>query len=95
MRQGYEVGSWVRSGIYFVDDSQKASAEAALSSYDEALRVAGHDPITTELDPSGPFYYAADGDQQYLHKNPDAVTALWSAPASLARTRVFASGWSE
>jgi peptide-methionine (S)-S-oxide reductase len=73
MRQGYEVGSWVRSGIYFVDDAQRATAEAALTSYDDALRLAGHDPITTELDPAGPFYYAADGDQQYLHKNPDAV----------------------
>lgn len=72
-RQGYEVGSWVRSGIYVVEDAQKATAEAALKAYDEALRAAGHDPITTEVEPAGPFYYAADGDQQYLHKNPDAV----------------------
>jgi peptide-methionine (S)-S-oxide reductase len=73
MRQGYEVGSWVRSGIYFVDDAQRATAEAALISYDDALRVAGHNPITTEVEPAGPFYYAANEDQQYLHKNPDAV----------------------
>jgi peptide-methionine (S)-S-oxide reductase len=73
MRQGYEVGSWVRSGVYCVDDAQRAIAEAVLKSYDEALRAAGHDPITTEVEPAAPFYYAADGDQQYLHKNPGAV----------------------
>jgi peptide-methionine (S)-S-oxide reductase len=73
MRQGTEVGSWVRSGIYFVDDAQKATAELALRSYDEALRAAGYDPITTEVEPAAPFYYAADDDQQYLHKVPDAI----------------------
>jgi peptide-methionine (S)-S-oxide reductase len=73
MRQGYEVGSWVRSGIYFVDDAQKSTAEAALTSYADALRAADHDPITTEVESAGPFYYAADADQQYLHKLPDAV----------------------
>jgi peptide-methionine (S)-S-oxide reductase len=73
MRQGTEVGSWVRSGIYVDDDAQQATAEAALTSYGKALRLAGHDPITTEVEPAGPFYYAADDDQQYLHKNPDAI----------------------
>jgi peptide-methionine (S)-S-oxide reductase len=70
MRQGSEVGTWNRSGIYVVDDTQKATAEATLKTYDEALRAAGHDPITTEVEPAGPFYYAEDADQQYLHKNP-------------------------
>jgi peptide-methionine (S)-S-oxide reductase len=73
MRQGTEVGSWVRSGIYFTDDAQRAIAEAALRSYDPALRAAGYDPITTEVEPAAPFYYGTDDDQQYLHKNPDAV----------------------
>jgi peptide-methionine (S)-S-oxide reductase len=73
MRQGSEVGTWNRSGIYFVNDAQKAVAEAALRAYDEALRAAGHDPITTEIEPAGPFYYAEDADQQYLHKNPNAI----------------------
>jgi peptide-methionine (S)-S-oxide reductase len=49
------------------------SAESALAAYGDALRAAGHDPITTEIDAAGPFYYGGDEDQQYLHKNPDAV----------------------
>jgi peptide-methionine (S)-S-oxide reductase len=73
MRQGSEVGTWNRSGIYFVDEGQKATAEPALEAYDEALRAAGHDPITTEIEPATPFYYAEDDDQQYLHKNPNAI----------------------
>lgn len=73
MRQGDEVGSWVRSGIYFVDDAQKATAEAARESYDEALSAADYEPITTEILPAAPFYYGADDDQQYLQKNPNAI----------------------
>jgi peptide-methionine (S)-S-oxide reductase len=44
-----------------------------LKAYDEALRAAGHDPITTEVEPATPFYYAEDDDQQYLHKFPNAI----------------------
>jgi peptide-methionine (S)-S-oxide reductase len=73
MRQGDEVGTHARSGIYFTDDAQKAAAELVLKAYDEALHAAGHDPVTTEVEPAAPFYYAADGDQQYLHKNPNAL----------------------
>jgi peptide-methionine (S)-S-oxide reductase len=73
MRQGSEVGTWNRSGIYFTDEEQQATAEATLKAYDEALRAAGHNPITTEVAPAGPFYYAEDDDQQYLHKNPNAI----------------------
>jgi peptide-methionine (S)-S-oxide reductase len=73
MRQGSEVGTWNRSGVYFADDAQKATAEMALKAYDEALRAAGHEPITTEVEAAGPFYYGEDDDQQYLHKNPNAI----------------------
>lgn len=73
MRQGSEVGTWNRSAIYFTDEAQKATAEAALKAYEEALGAAGHDPITTEVEPATPFYYAEDDDQQYLHKNPNAI----------------------
>ncbi len=55
MRQGYEVGTHVRSGIYFVDDAQRATAETVLKAYDQALREAGHDPVTTEIEPAGPL----------------------------------------
>jgi peptide-methionine (S)-S-oxide reductase len=73
MRQGSEVGTWNRSGVYFTDEVQKATAETMLKAYDEALRAAGHDPITTEVEPATPFYYAEDDDQQYLHKFPNAI----------------------
>jgi peptide-methionine (S)-S-oxide reductase len=73
MRQGDEVGTHARSGIFFTDDAQKATAERVLMTYDEALSAAGHDPITTEIEPAAPFYYAGDDDQQYLHKVPNAI----------------------
>jgi peptide-methionine (S)-S-oxide reductase len=73
MRQGDEIGTHARSGIYFTGDAQKATAEMALKAYDEALRDAGYDPITTEVEAAGPFYYAEDDDQQYLHKDPNAL----------------------
>jgi peptide-methionine (S)-S-oxide reductase len=73
MRQGDELGTHARSGIYFTDDAQKASAEMVLKAYDEALRAAGHDPVTTEVEPAGPFYYAEADDQQYLNKVPNAI----------------------
>ena len=70
MRQDNDIGTQYRSGIYFANDAQKAGAEMALRTYDEALSAAGHDPITTEVEPAGPFYYAEDYHQQYLHKVP-------------------------
>jgi peptide-methionine (S)-S-oxide reductase len=73
MRQGEEVGTHARSGIYIADEAQRASAESALAAYGDVLRAAGHDPITTEIDAAGPFYYGGDEDQQYLHKNPGAI----------------------
>jgi peptide-methionine (S)-S-oxide reductase len=73
MRQGTEVGSCYRSGIYFVEESQRASAAAVMASYDQTLRAAGHEPITTEIEPAGPFYYGPDDDQQHLHKHPRAI----------------------
>jgi peptide-methionine (S)-S-oxide reductase len=54
-------------------DAQKATAEMMLKAYGEALRAAGHEPITTEVEPAGPFYYGEDDEQQYLHKNPNAI----------------------
>jgi peptide-methionine (S)-S-oxide reductase len=70
MRQGNDVGTQYRSGIYFVDDAQKEAAERARDAYDRDLRAAGKDPVTTEVEPAGPFYYAEDHHQQYLAKNP-------------------------
>jgi len=76
MRQGNDVGTQYRSGIYFTNDAQKATAEMAKRAYDEALRAASHEPITTEVEPAGPFYYAEDYHQQYLHKVPNGYCGL-------------------
>ena len=76
MRQGNDVGTQYRSGIYFANDTQKATAEMALRTYDEDLRTAGHEPVTTEVEPAGPFYYAEDYHQQYLHKVPNGYCGL-------------------
>jgi peptide-methionine (S)-S-oxide reductase len=76
MRQGNDVGTQYRSGIYFVNDAQKATAEMAREAYDESLRAAGHESITTEVEPAGVFYYAEDYHQQYLHKVPNGYCGL-------------------
>ena len=76
MRQGNDVGTQYRSGIYFANDAQKATAEMARDAYDEQLKAAGKDPITTEIEPAGHFYYAEDYHQQYLHKVPNGYCGL-------------------
>ena len=68
MRQGNDVGTQYRSAIYYADDAQRAAAEASRDAYNAALRREGYGEITTEIAPAGPFYYAEDYHQQYLHK---------------------------
>ena len=76
MRQGNDVGTQYRSGIYFVNDAQKATAEMVRDAYDRSLHEAGKERITTEIEPAGPFYYAEDYHQQYLHKVPNGYCGL-------------------
>jgi peptide-methionine (S)-S-oxide reductase len=70
MRQGNDVGTQYRSAIYWTTEEQHKLAEASFKSYAERLRDAGYPEVTTELAQAGPFYYAEDYHQQYLHKNP-------------------------
>lgn len=71
MRQGNDVGTQYRSGIYVNSESQRQAAEAAKAVYQEALAKAGHrGTITTEIVDAPEFYYAEDYHQQYLAKNP-------------------------
>jgi peptide-methionine (S)-S-oxide reductase len=70
MRQGNDVGTQYRSGIYVHDAGQRAAAEASLAAYRTALGTAGYGAITTEIQDAGPFYFAEDYHQQYLAKNP-------------------------
>ena len=70
MRQGNDVGTQYRSGIYVLDPEQRAAAEASRDAYQAALSAAGHGAITTEILDAPPFYYAEGYHQQYLAKNP-------------------------
>ncbi len=76
MRQGNDVGTQYRSLIQWTTDSQRAEAEASRSAYAERLGAAGYPEISTEIDQAGPFYYAEDYHQQYLHKNPFGYCGL-------------------
>ena len=76
MRQGNDVGTQYRSAIYTADEAQRELAEASKAAYEERLRAAGHGPITTEIALEGPFYYAEDYHQQYLHKVPGGYCGL-------------------
>jgi peptide-methionine (S)-S-oxide reductase len=76
MRQGNDVGTQYRSGIYYYDDEQRRAAEASRTAYGATLKAAGFGPITTELLAAPEFYYAEDYHQQYLAKNPDGYCGL-------------------
>jgi peptide-methionine (S)-S-oxide reductase len=70
MRQGNDVGTQYRSAVYWTTEDQRALAEASRDAYSKRLQAAGYPEVTTELAAAGPFYYAEDYHQQYLHKNP-------------------------
>ncbi len=76
MRQGNDVGTQYRSGIYTVWPAQKAAALASREAYQAALRAAGHRAITTEIVEAPPLYYAEGYHQQYLAKNPGGYCGL-------------------
>ncbi|MDZ4363159.1 peptide-methionine (S)-S-oxide reductase MsrA [Brevundimonas sp.] len=70
MRQGNDVGTTYRSALYYLDDDQRAQAEASREVYQAALTAAGKGTITTEIAAAGPYYFAEDYHQGYLAKNP-------------------------
>jgi peptide-methionine (S)-S-oxide reductase len=76
MRQGNDVGTQYRSGIYVFDEAQRQAAEASKAAYGQALAARRYGPITTEIVPAGPFYFAEDYHQQYLAKNPGGYCGL-------------------
>ena len=76
MRQGNDIGTQYRSGIYLTDPSQRATAEAVRDAYGEALKAQGYEDITTEIVPLEAFYFAEDYHQQYLAKNPAGYCGL-------------------
>jgi len=71
MRQGGDVGTQYRSAIYPLTPEQDSAARASFERFQDAMARAGDDrKVTTEIANAGPFYYAEDDHQQYLHKNP-------------------------
>ena len=76
MRQGNDIGTQYRSAIYTLDAAQQAAAEASREAFQQALDQAGLSPITSEIAPAGPFYYAEAYHQQYLAKNPGGYCGL-------------------
>jgi len=76
MRQGNDVGTQYRSGIYVYTDAQRAAAEESRDVFQQALTAAGHGQITTEILDAPTFYYAEEYHQQYLAKNPGGYCGL-------------------
>jgi len=76
MRQGNDVGTQYRSGVYTCSDSQRKAADASRDAYQQRLRDAGYGEITTEIVDAPEFFYAEDYHQQYLAKNPGGYCGL-------------------
>ena len=90
MRQGNDIGTQYRSGIYVTSPAQRQAAEASMSAFQAALDAHGYGRITTEIREAGPFYFAEEYHQQYLAKNPAGYCGLGgtgvSCPIGLAKT---------
>ncbi|MEZ5856063.1 MAG: peptide-methionine (S)-S-oxide reductase MsrA [Hyphomicrobiaceae bacterium] len=76
MRQGNDIGTQYRSGIYVFSPEQRQAAEASRASYEAALKAKGWGAITTEILDAPEFYYAEDYHQQYLAKVPHGYCGL-------------------
>jgi peptide-methionine (S)-S-oxide reductase len=91
MRQGNDVGTQYRSGVYWTSEEQGRLAEASRTTYAEQLKASGYPEPTTEIAQAGPFYYAEDYHQQYLHKNPWGYCGIGgtgvSCPVGIAAAR--------
>ena len=76
MRQGNDIGTQYRSGIYFSNEEEKAIIKKTMEQYQAQLKANGLGQITTEMKEADQFYYAEHYHQQYLAKNPDGYCAL-------------------
>jgi peptide-methionine (S)-S-oxide reductase len=76
MRQGNDVGTQYRSGIYYYSEAQRLAAERSRDAFQHGLSKAGYGAITTEIVPAPEFYYAEEYHQQYLSKNPGGYCGL-------------------
>ena len=76
MRQGNDVGTQYRSGLYVTSPAQREAAVASKVTYGQALAARGYGSVTTEIVEAGPFYFAEGYHQQYLAKNPNGYCGL-------------------
>ncbi len=76
MRQGNDIGTQYRSGLYALNAAQAAAAEVSRAAYQKALGARGYGAITSELAPAGSFCFAEDYHQQYLAKNPNGYCGI-------------------
>lgn len=76
MRQGNDIGTQYRSGIYYLDEAQRIAAETSRDAYQQELQRAGYTQITTEIAPLGNYFYAEPYHQQYLGKNPNGYCGI-------------------
>ena len=76
MRQGGDIGTQYRSGLYVANGAQDAAAQATRALYQQALSARGLGPITSEIVEAGPFFFAEDYHQQYLAKNPGGYCGI-------------------
>jgi len=83
MRQGNDVGTQYRSGIYLYSDEQRNLAEASRDAYQQELSKAGYGQITTEIINAPEFYFAESYHQQYLAKNPNGYCGLGGTKVQL------------
>ena len=86
MRQGNDVGTQYRSGIYVYNEDQRAAAEKSLTRYQAALQKKGLPAISTEIIDTPPFFYAETYHQQYLAKNPNGYCGLGGTGVCLPET---------
>lgn len=92
MRQGNDVGTQYRSGVYVSSDAQRAAAEASKSAYQGQLTAAGYGAITTEIVQAPEFYFAEDYHQQYLAKVPHGYCGLGGTGVACAAPTGVAAG---
>ena len=76
MRQGNDIGTQYRSGIWLTDQKQLVEAEESLKAYEESLLASGFEEIKTTVEMQENFYYAEEYHQQYLHKNPNGYCGI-------------------
>jgi len=92
MRQGNDIGTQYRSGIYVYDEAQRTAAEHGAAVYGERLKAAGYPAITTEIIAAPEFYFAEDYHQQYLAKNPDGYCGIGGTGVSCPIGLVTSAG---